>query len=282
MTRVEKIGSATLYLGRCEDVLPTLSGIDLFVTSPPYNLGVSTGGGSPNKGAPTHGHYDPAGGYRVRGGSGKWKNAALADGYDTHDDKMPWAEYEAWQRSILTLCWAALSDDGAIYYNHKPRPQHCEIWLPTALNPGLPLRQIITWARAGGINYSPTHYVPTCEWVLVLAKPNFRLRDKAASGVGDVWYIPQEPSDDHPAPFPLELPMRAIQTTSAKLVCDPFAGIGTSGVACGRLGCDFIGIEPSQKYFDIMCKRVERAQKQRDLFIAPPPSATSKQAELLA
>ena len=34
--RIERIGAATLYLGDCREVLPTLSGVDAVVTDPPY------------------------------------------------------------------------------------------------------------------------------------------------------------------------------------------------------------------------------------------------------
>lgn len=36
--RVEKIGDATLYLGDCLEILPTLSGVDAVVTDPPYGM----------------------------------------------------------------------------------------------------------------------------------------------------------------------------------------------------------------------------------------------------
>lgn len=36
--RVEQIGNATLYLGDCREVLPTLTGIDAVVTDPPYGI----------------------------------------------------------------------------------------------------------------------------------------------------------------------------------------------------------------------------------------------------
>jgi adenine-specific DNA-methyltransferase len=36
MTRVEHIGRATLYLGDCRDVLPTLGKVDAVITDPPY------------------------------------------------------------------------------------------------------------------------------------------------------------------------------------------------------------------------------------------------------
>lgn len=37
--RVEHIGDATLYLGDCRDVLPTLGKVDAVVTDPPYGIG---------------------------------------------------------------------------------------------------------------------------------------------------------------------------------------------------------------------------------------------------
>lgn len=269
MNREEIIGGARLILGDCREILPTLSGIDAVVTSPPYNMGVIPGGFA-SKVVRNHGHYDADAGYRKRGGGDKWSGGDLADGYGTHDDKMPWADYEDWQRGILTLLWSTLNNDGCIFYNHKPRPGRCEVWLPTALNPNLPLRQIIIWARAGGINFAPTHYVPTHEWLMLFAKPDFRLRDKAASGAGDVWYIPQEAGTDHPAPFPVELPTRAIKTSGARTILDPFCGSGSTGVACARLGRRFTGIEIHEPYFDIACRRIEQAYRQRDLFVDAP------------
>ena len=40
-------------------------------------------------------------------------------------------------------------------------------------------------------------------------------------------------------------------------VLDPFMGSGTTGVACGNRGIDFIGIEKDDKYFEIAKKRIE-------------------------
>lgn len=45
---------------------------------------------------------------------------------------------------------------------------------------------------------------------------------------------------------------------------------GTTGVACARMGRKFIGIELDPKYFDIACKRIERAYLQPDFFVASP------------
>lgn len=44
--RVEHIGDATLYLGDCRDILPTLPKVDAVITDPPYGIGGSWGSAS--------------------------------------------------------------------------------------------------------------------------------------------------------------------------------------------------------------------------------------------
>lgn len=38
MSRIETIGNATLYLGDCRDILPTLPKVDAVITDPPYGI----------------------------------------------------------------------------------------------------------------------------------------------------------------------------------------------------------------------------------------------------
>ena len=45
MSRIEKIGNATLYLGDCREILPTLPKVDLVLTDPPYGIGRDKGMG---------------------------------------------------------------------------------------------------------------------------------------------------------------------------------------------------------------------------------------------
>jgi len=51
--------------------------------------------------------------------------------------------------------------------------------------------------------------------------------------------------EDHPAPFPLELPLRCLAASSrpGDLVCDPFHGSGTTDRAAGMLGLDYVGFD---------------------------------------
>lgn len=254
MTPYYEQDGIVIYHGDCREILPALTGgsVDLVFTSPPYNLGVTTGGGFPT------GHYSQDAPLGKRGGQGKWPGAALANGYDDYDDAMPPADYEAWQQHTLLALWRVVNDRGAIFYNHKARVQGGELWTPEKLNPGLPLRQRIIWKRAGGINFSPSFYVPTHEVILVFAKPEWRLKSKGASGAGDVWEVPQEANPNHPAPFPERLPLTAIETTGARVVLDPFVGSGTTLVAAKRLGVRGIGIERNERYCEIAAKRLSQ------------------------
>lgn len=55
-----------------------------------------------------------------------------------------------------------------------------------------------------------------------------------------------------------------------EIILDPFMGSGTTGMACGKLGRKFIGVELEERYFEIAIRRIEKALKQPDLFIATP------------
>jgi len=63
----------------------------------------------------------------------------------------------------------------------------------------------------------------------------------------------------------------------AQTILDPFAGSGTTGVACVNLGRKFIGIEKDPDYFEIMCRRIDDAHRQADLFVAKPAHVTPTQ-----
>lgn len=233
--------SVTLWHGDCLEVMRTMpaDSFDLVFTSPPYNLGISTGGG-----------------LKAATNSGKWKSAALATGYQDHGDDMPFEEYVAWQHDVLRECWRLIKPTGAIYYQHKPRVQAGILQTPLALIPDLPVRQIVIWDRGSGMNFAPTHYVPAHEWIVVVAGPEFRLKSKGASGHGDVWRANPVTGSKHPAPFPLSLPARAIESTGAGLVLDPFAGSGTTLRAAADAGVRAVGIELSAAYCDMAVDRL--------------------------
>jgi DNA modification methylase len=72
----------------------------------------------------------------------------------------------------------------------------------------------------------------------------------------------------HPTEKPRRLMAEIIGDFSnpGQLICDPFMGSGTTGVAAVQMGRRFIGIELNPTYFDIACRRIEDAQRQGRLF----------------
>ncbi|HEX2614931.1 MAG TPA: DNA methyltransferase, partial [Nitrososphaera sp.] len=90
-----KTWTPMLHCADCLDSMREMpaGSVDLVVTSPPYNLSNTTGGGMKNA------------------GTGKW-TPLLKDGYDGHDDNMPHDQYVAWQRECLTEMMRLLSDNG--------------------------------------------------------------------------------------------------------------------------------------------------------------------------
>ena len=67
----------------------------------------------------------------------------------------------------------------------------------------------------------------------------------------------------HPTQKNKKLMIKLLEMSKAESVVDPFMGSGTTGVACARQGKQFVGIEREPKYFDIACKRIERAYQTR-------------------
>lgn len=240
--------AVTIYHGDCREILPSIRDIDLIFTSPPYNVNHSPSGG----GRAGSSFYTPS-----RGGKAhtKWKNFR---GYEVHNDAMPHEEYLEFIRDTLTMGWATLTERGAIFLNHKPRIVFKNLWLPLELNPGLPLRQIITWTGCSGIALGDGHFCPAAEWIMIFAKEKYRLVDRSASALSDVWNIPPETDRRHPAPFPIALPARAIRASQCRVIADPFMGSGTTLRAAKDAGKHAIGMDTSERYCEIAAKRMEQ------------------------
>jgi site-specific DNA-methyltransferase (adenine-specific) len=55
-----------------------------------------------------------------------------------------------------------------------------------------------------------------------------------------------------------------------QIVVDPFMGSGTTGVSCMNTGRKFVGIEVTEHFFDISCKRIEEAWRARPRLFNDP------------
>ena len=96
-----------------------------------------------------------------------------------------------------------------------------------------------------------------------MSKPEF------SEGVGfrglvnacDVWTIPQDKDNPHPAPFPVELAQRVIGSTTAQIVLDPFNGSGTTLMAAELERRQWIGMDISKDYCTLARDRIDKARR---------------------
>jgi DNA modification methylase len=91
----------------------------------------------------------------------------------------------------------------------------------------------------------------------------------------DVWRITPESARrvGHPAPFPVELPLRliALYTYVDDLVLDPFLGSGSTAVAAARSGRRYVGYDTDPAYVEIARERVAAVGKEDvDAFVDDP------------
>ena len=233
MTSPVVIGDATLYLGDCLEILPTLPKVDAVVTDPPYGD------------AATHGKHlskitlkngEPAG--QALGFEGITKEQAI-------DLARQWTEKAA--RWVVFTCeWK---------YAH-------------ALDEAGLLIRLGIWRKPDG---SPqfTGDRPGTGWEAVAICHRQGKKRWNGGGKHAFWHWPKGQNDSgHPTGKPVGLftDFVADFTEPGETVLDPFMGSGTTGVACANLGRKFIGIEMETKYFDIACERIAAAYAQGRMF----------------
>jgi len=106
-------------------------------------------------------------------------------------------------------------------------------------------------------------------------------KDEFIEATTDVWEIAAERATrvGHPAPFPVELPLRLIElyTFRDDLVLDPFMGSGTTGVAAVRAGRRFVGYDTETAYVEIAEQRI-RAEQDLRMHRAVPVVDTPRSA----
>jgi DNA modification methylase len=223
--RREVIGDATLILGDCREVLPTIGRFGAVVTDPPYGIGADVAA-SKNK--------------------GKW--GWIDYGETNWDAQRP-------EREVFDLMLACSAEQiiwGGNYFTD---------FLP-------PTMQWLVWDK-GQRNFS----LADCEFAWSSQTKAARIFDYARSKA-------LHDGKEHPTQKPVQLMQWCLEfIPAASSILDPFAGSGTTGVACVNLGRTFTGIEREPSYFDIACRRIEEAYKQPRLFADPIPQP--KQEALL-
>lgn len=207
------------------------------VTSPPYNLGIE---------------------------------------YENYDDNLDWFEYEYdLARPAAQEMFRVIQPSGRVWVNvmqavpQKDRSDRFPLgvmWHDALNDAGFLYRDTIVWqqdnhdgqcAWGSWLMPSAPNLRGSYEVIHCFYKPpykrtgNGRLpRDELGGDWTDlcrnVWKMnPVRRTENAPAPFPIELPARAIRlsTWPGEVVLDPFVGSGTTLTACEELGRIGIGIE---------------------------------------
>ena len=264
-----------VYRRDCVEGMRELLGpesIDVVVTSPPYNLGIT---------------------------------------YGSYDDTVPRDQYLNWIAAWSEVVEGRLSRGGSLFLNvaGKPSEPWGPFEVLERLRERFVLQNTIHWVKsiaidadvvgaASGVSrnlavghYKPINsrrYVNDChEYIFHLTKAGDVELDRRAIGVeyqdksnvtrweaakgdlrcrGNTWFVPyrtiqsRDRERPHPATFPVRIPMMCIRlhgVRRVRRVLDPFLGLGHTALACKVLGLPFVGFELDVDYFADACRSIE-------------------------
>src|SRR5207249_4096323 len=266
--------------------------VDLVVTSPPYNLGISYGE-----------YFDRQDRRSYLDWCGEWAGqvrrvlkpngsfflnigAAPSNPMLPHEIVMALRDLFVLQNTIHWIKSIGIEDRCSRRRVGNARPSH-----PPSRSFGAASREAATATRSFG-HFKPINskrFLNDChEYVFHFTKSGRVELDRLALGVpyqdktiiarwshtggrdrrcrGNTWYIPYETIQSrdkerpHPATFPVELAENCIRLHGAEKVTtmlDPFLGIGHSAIAAQRCGVPrFIGFEIDEKYLAEARRRI--------------------------
>ena len=220
--------------------------VDLVVTSPPYNVDIK---------------------------------------YNSHNDRVSYEEYLLFSEKWMQRCYDWLRDDGRFCLNiplDKNKGGHQSVGADLtaiAKKAGFSYHTTIIWnegnisrrtAWGSWLSASAPHVIAPVELIVVLYKSKWKktsgsgisdiARDEFMAWTNGLWTFNGEKKTKvgHPAPFPVELPLRCMKLFSfvGDTVLDPFMGSGSTLVAASHCNRRGTGIEIDPRYCGIAEKRI--------------------------
>jgi site-specific DNA-methyltransferase (adenine-specific) len=252
-------GAHRLICADCLTALPTLAAgtVDVVVTSPPYNLGIS---------------------------------------YRGYHDRRAEDDYLDWLLRVATEVRRVMRDDGSFFLNisGSSSTPWLPFELIVRLRPLFVLQNHITWIKSIAIDRdSVGHFKPVGgqrflhhnhEHIFHLTRSGDVKLDRLAIGVpfkdksniarrghpqdlrcrGNTWFIPYDTVQSkaekfhHPSTFPVALPRWCIRLHGRQngVVLDPFMGTGTTLLAAQLEGASGIGIDIDASYVAVAQERL--------------------------
>lgn len=239
----------------CDDVISTKQipdqSINLVVTSPPYNVDIK---------------------------------------YNSTNDQITYEEYLEFSRKWMSRCFEWLIDGGRFCLNvpldkNKGGQQSVGADMTVlAKKIGFKYHSTVIWnegnisrrtAWGSWMNASAPYVIAPVELIIILYKNNWKVpsegrtsgisRDEFMSWTNGMWTFSGESKKriGHPAPFPIELPLRCIKLFSyiEDIVLDPFLGSGSTLIAAHKTGRKSIGIDIDLGYCELAKNRINNTQE---------------------
>jgi site-specific DNA-methyltransferase (adenine-specific) len=231
-------GRIVLYHGDCRDILPSLQA-DVIITDPDYGVGIDFGKRRQRGQAP----HALAG--RYRGAVALTSPEAIALAIDG-----------------LTLCPPRKGYAVCFWAAEWWRMQE---FVDACCEAGLDIRHVGVWYKPNGSGVSG-HGIAR-RW-----EPWFWLAHDRSKRVGEWDYLPDclnssrvcphmKEAVPHPTQKPEALMRKLVRffTVEGDIVLDPFAGSGSTIVACRQLGRRAIGIDLQEQYCEMAVQRLSQA-----------------------
>ena len=268
--------SSRFYLVDCLDLFRQLApgSVDVIVTSPPYNLGVKYSRYADNLSRPDYLAWtdawvaaasrvlSPDGSLFLNVGakpSDPWTGLDVAQAARSHlrlQNIIHWIKSIAIDRDAAGAA-AELTRDLAVGHY---KPINSDRFLNDCHE------FVFHFTQRG-----TTHLDRLALGVPYQDQSNIGRWQQGAGGVrcrGNTWFIPYETIQQrdrdrpHPATFPTRLPEQCLRlhgVSRIRLAMDPFVGLGSSAVACARLGIGFIGADVDEAYLGEATARTRAA-----------------------
>ena len=229
--------------------MPAIGNIDAVITDPPYSSGGQFRGDRTQKTSAKYIQTNSENTYREEFSG------------DNRDQRA----FLAWSTMWLSTLHHKVSDGGVamIFIDWRQLPTltdavQCGGWV---------WRNIITWWKPG-VRMQRGRFSSSSEYLVYASRGVPADGEKSPQNV--LQFAPVSGDDkQHIAEKPLALLATLVSVTKpGAIICDPFMGSGTAGVAAIQQGRRFIGVEMDSRHFDTACRRIEEATKQRQLFPA--------------
>lgn len=237
MSRIERIGAATLYLGDCLEVMNGLETVDHILSDPPYEDELHSAIG------------------RIRRNDG----VAMSD--------LGFEGINATRSEVAQKC-VQLSSGWLILFTLA---EGVRAWRDDIQAAGGKYDTCLAWVKPDStprMNGQGAARGFECAVTAWCGTGHRSWNGGGKRGVYTHLVNNQERTGKHPTEKPRRLMSELIAdfTKPGQTVLDPYMGSGTTGVSAVMAGRSFIGIERDPAHFDLACKRIDDAQRQGSLF----------------